>query len=599
MAPLRTPDANAGTGMMTRLKAKTKACAESLSMGRKQRSLHEFFKRSEESKNGRKTTRKRARQSTEALRTEDFDGVVKKRIEYDTTSDSDESKSERNATSQSSEDAPMSPLTPTKIDLDDMKKASMSSEEPDKEPFASKQKQRAPSPKFYSEERSQLSPKSTVTIPTQSSLSRLYSQCDEVDFLTPQDQPVMHLSHPTTPSPLKKRHRRDYNTSDSEQDENMVGPLKSTPNSGTLDSCVSGLGPLVPETPMDDLKAICHGPSKRTGQSSTVKKSPKTTRVNAAARILLEPFTNPFTSPFSPPALLEVTKTGSRKRSQRQRQSLPLAFETNTKNLSRYLCDFVEKQLIGAGSFSKVFKCLKKMDGWIYAVKKSKRHFRGNADMQRSLREVQALAALSDSQHIVRYFDAWIEDDLLYIQLEFCQGCSLQYFLNQAHAQNRPFVSEQTLCRVLCHIAKALCDMHARRMVHMDVKVQNFLVRMPNEIYKLGDLGTVVHQDGNMEVTEGDTRYLSRELLEGNRSHLRAGDVFALGASIYELELGKTLPSCGDAWQQIRDGDLVMFRHYSNSLQHLVANMMHPDPLQRPSAEEILQHDVVQSFCCH
>ena len=71
----------------------------------------------------------------------------------------------------------------------------------------------------------------------------------------------------------------------------------------------------------------------------------------------------------------------------------------------------------------------------------------------------------------------------------------------------------------------------------------------------------MVHQDGNMEVTEGDTRYLSRELLEGNRSHLRAGDVFALGASIYELELGKTLPSCGDAWQQIRDGDLVMFRY--------------------------------------
>lgn len=36
--------------------------------------------------------------------------------------------------------------------------------------------------------------------------------------------------------------------------------------------------------------------------------------------------------------------------------------------------------MIGSGSFSKVFKCLKKIDGWVYAVKKSKRHFRGKAD---------------------------------------------------------------------------------------------------------------------------------------------------------------------------------------------------------------------------
>lgn len=36
--------------------------------------------------------------------------------------------------------------------------------------------------------------------------------------------------------------------------------------------------------------------------------------------------------------------------------------------------------MIGSGSFSKVYKCVKKIDGWVYAVKKSKRHFRGKAD---------------------------------------------------------------------------------------------------------------------------------------------------------------------------------------------------------------------------
>jgi hypothetical protein len=54
------------------------------------------------------------------------------------------------------------------------------------------------------------------------------------------------------------------------------------------------------------------------------------------------------------------------------------------------------------------------------------------------------------------------------------------------------------------------------------------------------------------------------ELLEGNRNNLRAGDIFALGATIYELALGTTLASGGEEWQKIRDGDIAMFRYVCN-----------------------------------
>jgi serine/threonine protein kinase len=101
---------------------------------------------------------------------------------------------------------------------------------------------------------------------------------------------------------------------------------------------------------------------------------------------------------------------------------------------------------------------------------------------ERALREVQALAALSDTQHIVQYFDAWIEEDLLYIQLEYCQGCNLNYFLDKVKPNP---IHEQTLCKVLCHIAMALRDMHSRKMVHLDVKLQNVLVSTNGEIYKV------------------------------------------------------------------------------------------------------------------
>lgn len=100
---------------------------------------------------------------------------------------------------------------------------------------------------------------------------------------------------------------------------------------------------------------------------------------------------------------------------------------------------------------------------------------------ERALREVQALAALSGSRHVVRYFDAWIEDDLLYIQLEHCSGCSLGALLDRFKPQHIP---EAVLCKVLCHIAQALHDMHSKKMVHMDVKLQNVLVA-DGDVYKV------------------------------------------------------------------------------------------------------------------
>ncbi|KDO26309.1 WEE protein kinase [Saprolegnia parasitica CBS 223.65] len=387
--------------------------------------------------------------------------------------------------------------------------------------------------------------------------SSMYSQDAFCDFSTPQDQPVLHMSHPRSPSPVKKRPRTVPRLTVMPFNESPIAPPRAK-----IDAEGTPKAPPRPTTtPMKQKPIAIPRPV-----ASIPEEIASVPEIN----------TNPF-----------AAAVDDRRRPKKRSLPPPLWLGTTNSSTSKYLLEFVEQEVLGSGSFSKVFKCIKRFDGWVYAIKKSKRHFRGNSDKQRALREVHALAALSASPHIVQYFDAWIEDDLLYIQLEYCHGCSLQSFL----AESKP-VAEVTLRKLLAHMAKALRDMHALKLVHMDIKVDNML-RAPNGVYKLGDLGTVVPMDGAMEIMEGDYRYLSRELLEGNRSHLSAGDIFALGASIYELARGVPLPSEGDEWQTIRDGDLATFRHYSSSLQHLIGSMMHPDPLQRPTADEILQHEAI------
>eukprot|EP01113_Clastostelium_recurvatum_P042340 TRINITY_DN6857_c0_g1_i2.p1 TRINITY_DN6857_c0_g1~~TRINITY_DN6857_c0_g1_i2.p1 ORF type:complete len:1461 (+),score=371.59 TRINITY_DN6857_c0_g1_i2:29-4411(+) len=75
--------------------------------------------------------------------------------------------------------------------------------------------------------------------------------------------------------------------------------------------------------------------------------------------------------------------------------------------LSRYKTDFEEIEPLGRGGFGQVVKVKNKLDGRFYAIKKI-RLDRDQTLNNRILREVLTLSRLHH-QHIVRYYQAWIE----------------------------------------------------------------------------------------------------------------------------------------------------------------------------------------------
>jgi len=100
-------------------------------------------------------------------------------------------------------------------------------------------------------------------------------------------------------------------------------------------------------------------------------------------------------------------------------------------------------------------------------------------------------------------------------------------------------------------MCKSIQRVHRRGIVHRDVKPSNFLL-MANGELKLSDFGTARNTDGtepailaNYPAAPGDTRYASPELHallhDDDPAIAIRGDIFALGATLFELCTGAIL----------------------------------------------------------
>ncbi|XP_063372196.1 wee1-like protein kinase [Cydia amplana] len=271
-------------------------------------------------------------------------------------------------------------------------------------------------------------------------------------------------------------------------------------------------------------------------------------------------------------------------------------------NISRYNVEFIELDVIGRGEFGRVTRCVNKLDGCVYALKRSLRPVAGSAQERAALTEVYAHAVLGKHPRVVRYYSAWAEDDHMIIQNEYCSGGSLQQMMETGP------LPETELLLLLAHVADGLAYIHSLHLVHMDVKPGNIFVcsregepaadsddddyNTNTHIYKIGDLGHVTCVS-SPRVEEGDCRYLTREIIQEDLTHLTKSDIFAFGLTLFEAAGGGPLPKNGPAWHALRDGQLPELPGISREFHQLIQKMIDPDPNQRPSASRLRKHPLL------
>ncbi|XP_063175909.1 wee1-like protein kinase 2 isoform X2 [Chroicocephalus ridibundus] len=281
--------------------------------------------------------------------------------------------------------------------------------------------------------------------------------------------------------------------------------------------------------------------------------------------------------------------------------------------VSRYKKEFLELEKIGVGEFGSVYKCIKRLDGCVYAIKRSKRPLAGSSDEQLALREVYAHAVLGHHPHVVRYYSAWAEDDHMIIQNEHCNGGSLQDALLE-NAKLGQYFLEAELKEILLQVSMGLKYIHNSGLVHLDIKPSNIFIChklavadpagqeesdsedefSSSVVYKIGDLGHVTSIT-NPQVEEGDRRFLANEILQEQYGYLPKADIFALALTVALAAGTAPLPHNGAMWHHIRQGNMPQIpQKLPHCFLELLKLMIHPDPAERPSATALTKHPVLR-----
>ena len=211
--------------------------------------------------------------------------------------------------------------------------------------------------------------------------------------------------------------------------------------------------------------------------------------------------------------------------------------------------------------------------------------------VERFRREAQSAAALRHP-HIVAVHEVGEEDGQHYIAMEHVAGSTLAQLL-----RGGPFPPRRA-AEIARATAEAVAHAHERGVIHRDIKPSNLLLD-PEGSPRLTDFGLAKPMDGSSDLTLsgqilGTPAYLPPEAAAGEEAGA-AGDVYAIGAVLYEMLTGRPpflAVSLPETLRLIRDAEPVaprlLNRNVPRDLETIALKCLAKLPAQRlASADEL------------
>ena len=237
----------------------------------------------------------------------------------------------------------------------------------------------------------------------------------------------------------------------------------------------------------------------------------------------------------------------------------------------------VEEPCLGEGGMGAVYRAFNTRERRYVALKLMLEQFTNDRDRRERFRREAQLLLQIDSPNVVPINDFGEIDGRLYLDMELIQGEDLSKVLHRG-----PLAPTRAVA-IIEHVAAALDSVHAKHLVHRDVKPANVLLTQAGaaEHAYLVDFGIARStEDTTTRLTRtggfvGTLSYMAPEVFRGETATPRS-DVYALGCVLYECLTGRPLFSGSDY--------AVIHAHMDTAPQSLPAYV----PVQPKALEEVL-----------
>jgi len=203
-------------------------------------------------------------------------------------------------------------------------------------------------------------------------------------------------------------------------------------------------------------------------------------------------------------------------------------------------------------------------------------------------REFARLCGLNHSNIIHAIGFGIHKDELPYLAMSVCQNGSAKKLIGN--------FEEEQLWDFMEQVTLGLQYLHAHDITHQDIKPDNILINSDGQ-YLIIDFGISTKTRNTLRKTDKDSVgggtpwYMSCESFKPESSDIHARDIWALGASLYEIITGDVpFGQYGGLTQQANKGKVPpITANVSDELKQLIYDCLALEAWNRPDADAIIE----------
>jgi len=174
-------------------------------------------------------------------------------------------------------------------------------------------------------------------------------------------------------------------------------------------------------------------------------------------------------------------------------------------------------------------------------------------------------------------------DGMPYLVMPYCSRGSCSQLVGRA--------TEPETWKFMRDVARGLAYLHSSNIIHMDIKPENVMIK-DDGAYVITDFDIAVNASGTVHLgadrAAGTPAYMAPERFGNGAVPVTASDIWALGASLYELLTGDVpFGDMGGLHQKSGAHVPAIRKSISNELRDIIDRCLQQVTWERPSAQKL------------